>query len=40
MTPENFEFVTKINYNAYFYCARPRHWVRKLQNKYCEENYC
>ena len=40
MTPENFEFVTKINYNAYFYCAQAASRVMKLQNKYCEENYC
>lgn len=39
MTPENFEFVTKINYNAYFYCAKAVSRVMKLQNKYAEENY-
>lgn len=39
MTPENFEFVTKINYNAFFYCAQAASRVMKLQNKYCEENY-
>ena len=39
MTPENFEFVTKINYNAYFYCAKTVSRVMKLQNKYAEENY-
>ena len=31
MTPENFEFVTKINYNAYFYCAQAASRVMKLQ---------
>ncbi len=40
MTPEIFEFVTKINYNAFFYCAQAASRVMKLQNKYCEENYC
>lgn len=39
MTPENFEFVTKINYNAFFYCVQAASRVMKLQNKYCEENY-
>lgn len=39
MTPENFEFVTKINYNAYFYCAQAASRVMKLQNKYAEANY-
>ena len=31
MTPENMEFVTKINYNAYFYCAKVAQHVMKLQ---------
>ena len=39
MTPENFEFVTKINYNAYFYCAQAASRVMKLQNKYAAANY-
>ncbi len=39
MTPENFEFVTKINYFAYFYCAKTVAPIMKLQNKYDEENY-
>lgn len=39
MTPENFEFVTKINYNAYFYCAKTVAPIMKLQNKYDAENY-
>ena len=39
MTPENFEFVTKINYNAYFYCAQAASRVMKLQNKYAENNF-
>ncbi|MDR0844240.1 MAG: SDR family NAD(P)-dependent oxidoreductase [Tannerella sp.] len=40
MTPESFEFVTKINYNAYFYCAQAASRVMKLQNNYAPENYC
>ncbi|MDR2680219.1 MAG: SDR family NAD(P)-dependent oxidoreductase [Tannerella sp.] len=40
MTPENFEFVTKINYNAYFYCTQAASRVMKLQNKYAPEYYC
>ena len=39
MTPENFEFVTKINYNAYFYCAKVVSRVMKLQTKYSGEDY-
>lgn len=31
MTPENLEFVTKINYSAYFYCAKMAQHVMKLQ---------
>ncbi len=39
MTPENFEFVTKINYNAYFFCAQAASRVMKLQNRYAENNF-
>ncbi len=39
MTPENFEFVTKINYYAYFYCAKVVSRVMKLQTKYAGEDY-
>ncbi len=31
MTPENFEFVTKINYNAYFFCAKVASHIMKLE---------
>lgn len=34
MTPENFEFVTKINYSAYFYCTKVASKILKLQNAY------
>lgn len=39
MTPDNFDFVTKINYNAYFYCAKVVSKIMKLQTKYASENY-
>ena len=39
MTPENFDFVTRINYNAYFYCAKAVAPVMKLQNQYAPWNY-
>ena len=31
MTPENFSFVTNINYNAYFYCAKVASHIMKIQ---------
>lgn len=34
MNPETFDLVTKINYNAYFYCTKVASKVMKLQNKY------
>lgn len=39
MTPETFEFVTKINYNAYFYCTQVVSRVMKLQTAYAPEDY-
>lgn len=39
MTPEDFDFVTKINYNAYFYCTKVVSKVMKLQTKYAPEYY-
>ena len=39
MTPENFDFVTKINYNAYFYCTKVVSKVMKLQTNYASEDY-
>lgn len=39
MTPENFDFVTKINYNAYFYCTKVVSRVMKLQTKYASPDY-
>lgn len=39
MTPETFEFVTKINYNAYFYCTKVVSRIMKLQNRYQPNNY-
>jgi rhamnose utilization protein RhaD (predicted bifunctional aldolase and dehydrogenase)/NAD(P)-dependent dehydrogenase (short-subunit alcohol dehydrogenase family) len=39
MTPEAFEFVTKINYNAYFYCSKVFSRVMKIQTKYAPAYY-
>jgi len=39
MTPENFDLVTKINYNAYFYCVKAASPVMKLQNRYNPKLY-
>jgi NAD(P)-dependent dehydrogenase (short-subunit alcohol dehydrogenase family)/rhamnose utilization protein RhaD (predicted bifunctional aldolase and dehydrogenase) len=39
MTPADFEFVTKINYSAYFFCVKTVAPVMKLQNKYAPNNY-
>lgn len=39
MTPEDFDFVTKINYNAYFYCTKVVSKVMKLQTKYVPQYY-
>jgi NAD(P)-dependent dehydrogenase (short-subunit alcohol dehydrogenase family) len=39
MTPETFEFVTKINYNAFFYCTKVVSRIMKLQNRYQPNNY-
>lgn len=34
MNPETFDLVTRINYNAYFYCTKVASGVMKLQNNY------
>lgn len=39
MLPEDFDFVTKINYNAYFYCTKVVSKVMKLQTKYEPEYF-
>lgn len=39
MTPENFDFVTKINYNAYFYCTKVVSKVMKLQTASSSDYY-
>ena len=31
MTPQNFEFVTKINYEAYFFCAKVASHIMKIE---------
>ena len=39
MSIENFELMTKINYNAYFLCTKAASRVMKLQNRYNAENW-
>lgn len=39
MTPENFSFVTNINYNAYFYCAKVASHVMKIETSYDPEYF-
>jgi NAD(P)-dependent dehydrogenase (short-subunit alcohol dehydrogenase family)/rhamnose utilization protein RhaD (predicted bifunctional aldolase and dehydrogenase) len=39
MTPDDFDFVTKINYNAYFYCTKVVSKIMKLQTNYAPEYY-
>lgn len=39
MTPENFEFVTNINYKAYFFCAKVASRVMKIQTALDPEYY-
>ncbi len=34
LTPETFEFVTKINYHAFFYCSKVASHVMKILTKY------
>lgn len=33
LTPEQFEFVTKVNYNGYFYCAKYASEIMKAQHE-------
>ena len=40
MTPEAFDLVTKINYNAYFYCVQAAAPVMKLQTAHAPGYYC
>ena len=37
MTPETFDLVTRINYNAYFYCTRVVSRIMKIQTQYKED---
>ncbi len=39
MTTETFDLVTKINYNAYFYCTKAVSKVMKLQTAYSKEYF-
>jgi rhamnose utilization protein RhaD (predicted bifunctional aldolase and dehydrogenase)/NAD(P)-dependent dehydrogenase (short-subunit alcohol dehydrogenase family) len=40
MTVETFDQVTRVNYNAYFYCTKTAVAVMKLQTGYNERLYC
>jgi NAD(P)-dependent dehydrogenase (short-subunit alcohol dehydrogenase family)/rhamnose utilization protein RhaD (predicted bifunctional aldolase and dehydrogenase) len=39
MTPETFELMTKVNYSAYFLCAKYASAVLKLQNKFKPDHF-
>ncbi|MDD2244129.1 MAG: SDR family NAD(P)-dependent oxidoreductase [Dysgonamonadaceae bacterium] len=39
MTLDNFDFVTRINYNSYFYCTKIVSRIMKLQTKYASKDY-
>jgi NAD(P)-dependent dehydrogenase (short-subunit alcohol dehydrogenase family)/rhamnose utilization protein RhaD (predicted bifunctional aldolase and dehydrogenase) len=39
MTPETFELMTKVNYSAYFLCAKYASVVMKLQNKFKPDHF-
>ena len=39
MTPENFEFVTNINYKAYFFCAKVASHVMKVETAHDPEYF-
>ncbi len=39
MDPSTFEFMTKVNYSGYFYCAKYASAVMKAQNKYAKEHF-
>ena len=39
MTPENFEFVTNINYKAYFFCAKVASHIMKIETALDPEYY-
>lgn len=39
LTPETFDFVTKINYHAFFYCSKVASHVMKIETKYDPEYF-
>jgi len=39
MTPETFELMTKVNYSAYFLCAKYASAVMKLQNRFKRDHF-
>jgi len=40
LTLDTFEFVTKINYHAFFYCSKVASHIMKIQTKYNPESFC
>ena len=40
LTPETFEFVTKINYHAFFYCSKVASHVMKIETKLDPGYFC
>ena len=39
MTPENFDFMTNVNYKGYFLCAKYASAIMKLQSKYRKDYF-
>jgi NAD(P)-dependent dehydrogenase (short-subunit alcohol dehydrogenase family) len=40
MLPETFDMMTRVNYNAYFYCTKYASKVMKIQNQHKPGQYC
>ena len=39
LSMDEFELVTRVNYNAYFYCVKAASHIMKLQNEYAPANF-
>lgn len=39
MTPETFDLMTRVNYNAYFYCAKYASAVMKIQHRFRDSHF-
>lgn len=39
LTPEQFEFVTKVNYNGYYYCTKYASEIMKAQHEACPDEW-